>query len=59
MPSIKELMQKYLNKKVFVPIGELGMEVIVEDIKITYGKIRYLVRPVAGNGKQWFETIYS
>lgn len=37
--------------------NEMQVEVKVLDIKKTYGRLRYLVTPVAGSGQVWVENI--
>lgn len=48
---------KLLQKKVHVNQGGLNVKVIILDIKRSYGKTRYLVTPVEGNGQIWVENI--
>ena len=43
--------KEYLAK--LVP--ELLVKVIIKDAKLSYGRIRYLVAPVAGEGSVWIE----
>lgn len=37
----------------------LAIEVIVKDIKQAYGRIRYLIAPVSGQGEVWVEELFN
>lgn len=54
---MKELYEKYAGKRAIIFLGGLTIEVLVEDVKISYGKERFLVTPIKGGGKIWVETI--
>jgi len=53
---MKELIQA-IGKKGLIQIGGLNVEVKVLDVKQSYGRDRYLVTPIAGNGEVWIECI--
>lgn len=40
-----------------ITVGELHIDVRVLDVKQSYGKVRYLIQPVAGSGQQWMEHV--
>ena len=46
-------MQKRVGCKAILRANEFGVEVIIVDIKNSYGAIRYHVRPIAGEGSAW------
>ena len=46
-----------IDKRATTKIGDLTIEVIVRDFKQSYGNDRWLVEPVAGNGRTWVEKI--
>ena len=48
---------KLLQTKVHVNQRGLNVKVIILDVKRSYGKVRYLVTPVEGNGQIWVENI--
>ena len=53
-------MAYYIGKKGHISLGEVGnipVEVWVVDVKESWGTLRFLVRPVAGFGRQWVESI--
>lgn len=54
---MKELIEKYVDKRATVLLGGLNVEVVVVDVKIQYGKERYKVTPVAGKGEVWVERV--
>jgi len=37
-------------------VGGLGVEVRVIDVRTVYGRVQYLVEPVAGRGRRWVEA---
>lgn len=45
-----------IGKKVSVQYNGLAFDVTIRDVKRTYGRVRYLVEPVAGNGQAWVES---
>lgn len=44
-----------VGAKVLVYCESLGIECRVKDVKMSWGKPRFLVTPIAGNGEQWVE----
>jgi hypothetical protein len=44
-----------LNKPALFFVGEMSFDVIITDLKVSYGKIRYEIAPVSGNGRKWVE----
>jgi hypothetical protein len=40
----------------FAKGSNLHFDVEVSDAKLTYGRIRLLIKPVAGSGEQWVES---
>ena len=53
---MKNLFEKWLNKKVTVVLHELQASVVVVDIKEVWGRVRFLVSPVSGKGESWVES---
>ena len=37
--------------------GTLSVKVTVKDIKSAYGRVRYLIEPVEGEGEMWVEQL--
>lgn len=35
------------------PQGAIAFEVVIADARVAYGKVRYLIDPVAGVGQMW------
>lgn len=54
---MKELIEKYVDKKATINTVGLTVEVVIKDVKMSYGKARFLVAPVAGEGSIWVETV--
>lgn len=55
---MKELIDKYVGKKATVVCDlSLTIEVKILDVKMSYGRERYLVTPVAGSGERWVEAV--
>lgn len=54
---MKALIDKYVGKKAIIFLGGLEIEVEILDVKLAWGKERYEVKPVAGSGKVWVESI--
>jgi hypothetical protein len=46
-----------IGKRGTIRAGELAIEVEILNTKSSYGKVRYLVRPVAGSGETWTENV--
>jgi len=55
--AINKEREKYVGKRGQIAVGKLTFEVIVLDYKESYGRRRFLVRPVAGSGDQWAEKV--
>lgn len=55
--SIKDLLNKYIDKEATVFNGGLTIDVIIKDVKVTWGRERYLICPVAGKGEVWVESV--
>ena len=53
---MKDILNKYINRKVDINLGGLKIAVVITDIKTSYGKTRFLVSPVAGKGEVWVES---
>ena len=54
---MKELISQYVGKKGYVYLEGLKVEVEILDVKNAYGNIRYLIKPVAGEGEVWKEDV--
>lgn len=54
---MKELFEKNVGKKAMILINKLLIEVIVKDIRNSYGRIQYLITPVAGKNECWVNEI--
>ena len=57
MSIMKDLISQYVGKKAYIQVGGLTTEVVVKDVKVSYGHTRFLVTPVSGNGEQWVESV--
>ncbi len=51
----KEQMQN-IGKRGTTRFGNMVVQVEITDYKVSYGKERWLVTPVAGSGDTWVET---
>jgi hypothetical protein len=47
----------YLGKQATVQVGGLTVQVIIANVKQSYGRTRFLVSPVAGSGSIWIESV--
>lgn len=54
---MKNLIEKFVGKTGMIHTGGLKVDVTVLDVKMSYGRERYLVTPVSGAGEVWVETI--
>jgi len=54
---MQELMNKYLNKEARILAGGLGVDVKIVDVKKSYGRERFRVIPIAGDGAVWVEQV--
>lgn len=52
-------MQQFINKKVHIFLGGLRVAVVIVDVKMAYGKARYLVSPAQGTGEIWVESFLN
>ena len=55
--SYKEA-QTRIGEKTLVSVGGLRVEVEIMDYKNSYGKDRWLVKPVSGEGEVWMEITF-
>lgn len=53
----KARIDTFLDKEAFIILGGLKVRVMIDDTKVAYGKQRFLVSPVAGEGQVWVETV--
>ena len=52
-----EEMQELINQHVYLPIeGGLLIECVVSNVKMSYGKRRVRVIPLAGKGETWVDA---
>lgn len=56
---MKETFDKYINKSARIMLGGLDIEVRIVDIKTSYGKPRFRVVPISGNGMIWVENVFG
>lgn len=54
---MKELFEKYMNKKAYAFLGGLKVEVTITNIKQVWGKERFLITPISGSGAVWTECV--
>lgn len=54
---MRALIEKYVGKKGRILAGGLGVDVEIVDVKMSYGKERFLVIPIAGDGATWVESV--
>lgn len=55
---MKELIEKYVGKAAYVFMGGLKIQVDIKDVKMTWGKERFLITPVTGEGTVWVESVH-
>lgn len=53
---MKELLAA-INKEGVIVTGGLKVKVRVTDVKQSYGRTRYLVTPLSGDGEVWVESV--
>ena len=53
--SIMKL-ERYLGQTGHWLSGCLSIAVTITDVKISYGRQRYKIRPIAGEGEMWVES---
>lgn len=54
---MKDLVEKYVGKIGHVFVGGMRVGVVIKDVKVSYGKNRYLVSPIRGTGDVWVEDV--
>ncbi len=54
---MKELIEQYVGKHAYVYAGGMQVEVIVLDLKQSWGKLRYQISPISGSGDIWVENL--
>lgn len=54
---MKNKIEDFIGKVVKFESGGLSFEVKVIDVKNTYGRDRYQIEPVKGEGKIWVEKL--
>lgn len=54
--SIKELARAIGSVGKLDSDSEFSPDVEVLDLKVSYGQLRYLVRPIAGTGQVWVDN---
>lgn len=54
---MKDLIEKYVNKKATIVQNRMRFNVIIKDIKINYGKELFLVTPENGEGEAWIKNL--
>lgn len=54
--SIKELARAIGSVGKLDASSEFSPDVEVLDLKVSYGQLRYLVRPIAGTGQVWVDN---
>lgn len=54
---MKEQITKYVGQKGIIQLGGLKVEVDILDFKMSYGRERFLVTPVSGEGEVWVESV--
>ena len=50
---MKNLIEKYVNKKATIVQNRMRFNVIIKDVKMNYGKELFLVTPESGEGEAW------
>lgn len=48
-------LRDYIGLEVPWRTGQLQVQVRIVDCKRSYGRVRYLITPVAGTGQQWIQ----
>lgn len=51
----KAKVEQYVGKQGWYSVGAMKIKVEIMDYKNSYGKDRWLVKPVAGRGEVWTE----
>jgi len=55
MTNIEKI--KLVGTKIIIKLDEFNIEVFIIDFKTSYGRDRWLVKPVAGTGEKWIEKV--
>jgi hypothetical protein len=53
--TVKEA-SEVIGRTFEVRAGEFGVLATVQDVKVSFGKIRFQVSPLAGSGSAWIEV---
>ncbi len=54
--SIKE---SIIGSRGYIVVDDMHIEVRILDVKDSWGRIRYLVTPVSGEGQTWKENVLN
>ena len=54
---MKNLIEQYVGKRAYIHAGGMLVEVIVLDVKQSWGRMRYQVSPISGQGEIWVENL--
>lgn len=54
---MKDLYEKYVNRNAEITLGGLQVNVVIKDVKVSWGKERFLVSPLSGAGSIWVESV--
>lgn len=54
---MKNLIEKYVNKKATIAQNRMRFNVIIKDVKMNYGKELFLVAPEKGEGEAWIAEV--
>lgn len=46
----------WIGRRALLRLDPMLIEVTVNDVKVSYGNVRFLVQPVAGQGEKWIEA---
>lgn len=52
-----QINEDLIGKKAFVKFSNMFVRVVILDIKNKYGRVRYLIRPIDGEGEKWVESV--
>jgi len=50
---MKETFEKYLKKEATFAIDNMNVDVIISDIKMSYGEYKFEIKPKSGSGYRW------
>lgn len=59
MKTASETVKLLGSENFRVLLGGLRVDVRIVDVKVSYGRTRYLVTPLSGVGSVWVETVYQ